>query len=498
MSSAHARREVASRSRLTGRLDGVLAWVAGCELPLALALTPILLSAPPFGLAVALLVPVIWAACAAMHPTRTPLDVPLLFFIALLPPCLLITLDGSRALPMLLGLVAGVALFRALARAQEQPLRDGRAVAIAAAGVALIGLLMADWVGGKLLPLDTMYALLPRIVPIPLPGSARGGINPNEVAGALVLLLPGAVVATVDSRPSPPMRAVIAGCAVIAVAVLTLTQSRLGYLGAACGLLALVAGWRTRRVRVRRAVLALALIVPALGELSLPPSSLFLAPTPAGARPVTTLDVRLVMWDRGLSMLRDAPWSGVGPGQFTEVLHTSYASEVIPRGTEWAVHAHNFALQAALDYGIPAAAAFFVLLAMALAHLSRLAACGRPQERLLALGLLGGWVGFLAYGIGDAVMLGSRGGILLWGMLGMGEALWLTSSLASNRSQPRNRALASGLAAGMGASAPGPCESGVAPARVRAAPDRADERSMGADSVPGGVRRSVPLRPVRA
>ena len=110
-------------------------------------------------------------------------------------------------------------------------------------------------------------------------------------------------------------------------------------------------------------------------------------------------------------------------------------------------HAHNEFLQAALDLGIPGLVAFISLYIVAFwmladgwrvtRHLQQNTAkspkgdyCEVPEEgslivtRSLILGLGGGLLAHLLYGLTDAVALGAKPGVLFWMLLGLIAGLY--------------------------------------------------------------------------
>jgi putative inorganic carbon (HCO3(-)) transporter len=133
-----------------------------------------------------------------------------------------------------------------------------------------------------------------------------------------------------------------------------------------------------------------------------------------------SLSGRLELWDRALLMLRDLPFTGVGPGQFSLVLHRWYEPLVLPPAT-YVPHAHNVLLQLALDLGVLGMAATLALGGTVVASAVR--AAHSPLRRLIAIGVSAGFVGFFAYGMTDAIAIGARGALPIWALLGLGMAI---------------------------------------------------------------------------
>ena len=88
---------------------------------------------------------------------------------------------------------------------------------------------------------------------------------------------------------------------------------------------------------------------------------LFFPVSAAEETTVNTLPGRLELWTRALSMLRDFGLVGVGPGQFEEIVMVLYPPFFTGLQGNFS-HAHNFYLQAAIDFGIPGLIALVALL----------------------------------------------------------------------------------------------------------------------------------------
>jgi putative inorganic carbon (HCO3(-)) transporter len=211
--------------------------------------------------------------------------------------------------------------------------------------------------------------------------------------------------------------------------VLLLTQSRSAYIGTAVGVLLVLAWWlRFTPLPARLRTILLGLLLLALATAAWLGWHLVTSWVTSAEGGLNTLPTRLELWDRGLYMLRDFPFTGIGMGQFSLVLHSLYTPFLT--GPETHVpHVHNVYLQLALDLGIPGALAFLLVLAACLHSTWRVATRpGDPQLALAAVGLAAGLVAFLVYGLTDAIVLGARGGLGLWIVLGLGAAVCRAAS----------------------------------------------------------------------
>jgi len=155
--------------------------------------------------------------------------------------------------------------------------------------------------------------------------------------------------------------------------------------------------------------------VPSLSSLSGVPFSL------------GTLEARIEIWSRALYGIQDFPFTGMGMNTFRTVVHVLYPLNRIGPDVEIG-HAHNEFLQAALDLGIPGLIAFldlymisFACLASTSRQIGQTSETGEDRllNQALVLGLGGGLVAHLLYGMTDAVALGAKPGVLFWMLLGL-------------------------------------------------------------------------------
>jgi putative inorganic carbon (HCO3(-)) transporter len=135
-----------------------------------------------------------------------------------------------------------------------------------------------------------------------------------------------------------------------------------------------------------------------------------------------TLETRMELWDRAVYMLQDFPFTGIGLGQFSPVLHALYVPLLVPPG-QFVPHAHNLYLEYALELGIPGAVAFALVVLAFFRQCARAARSADPLLRWTGLGLALGVFGFLVYGLADAIAPGARAGLVLWLLLGLGTAV---------------------------------------------------------------------------
>ena len=362
--------------------------------------------------------------------TPTPADVPLLILLATLPVGLWASAEPELSVPHLIKVVLGVALFYALVNSLD----DGRKLALAGWGLvlgtallALTSLLGTKWAGGKLPALSVLTGLLDRI-----PGVVRdvwysAGFHPNIVGGVLAIFVPVTAAYLLGPRGYRPgwarlaLRWLALGVLLAAeTLVLVLTQSRGGMLAFGVALVVVAIG-KDRRW----AWALLALVVAAAVGVYLygvqPAVELVMGGVAGNA--VTSAEGRLELFSRGLYILQDFSFTGIGPGMFQKVVPVLYPLFLIaPDNTPQ--HVHNIYLQMGIDHGFPGLIAFLalILLLLVIGVQAIRASRGRPWEPL-AVGLLAGLLAYLTHGLLDAIDYGSRGHFFVWVLFGLLGAL---------------------------------------------------------------------------
>ncbi len=443
---------------------------------LALAAPFLLFPSPSRSLAL-FVVPGLWivAWLAGREPLpHTPLNATLLLMFCMVLVSLWATYDIAVSLPKISGMVLGIGVFFAVAREAERP--RGWILSLLAflgigLGIAVLGVFGTNWFTSKITLFDAMTARLPRFI-TGLQG-AESGFQPNEVAGALMWVLPlmMAISVVLFFLPRSPKngdartlrkdwREKMRGWRLVGVTILCLaatffvaaifllSQSRGGYIGLALTLPALILialppRWRWYSL----AILALLAIVLGILLAShweavriwVTGSNLSnLASDPALS--LNTLEGRLEIWSRAIYGIQDFPFTGMGMNTFRKVVPVFYPLFLIGPDIDIA-HAHNEFLQAALDLGIPGLVAFLALYIGAFWMLVDIWRVTRhPQRntdhcllftahwslvtRSLTLGLGGGLFAHLLYGLTDAVALGAKPGILFWMLLGLIAGLY--------------------------------------------------------------------------
>jgi putative inorganic carbon (HCO3(-)) transporter len=367
---------------------------------------------------------------------RTGLEAPLAGVLVATCVATVPITDWQLGLPKVLGMALGAATLVAISNAVRSVAALDRAVlAIAGLAIALsgVGLVGAEWIVGKFPVLDPLYVHLPVLIRGVVANTRLGGIQPNELGGALVLVVP--LLLAQPLIPGSLRRhgmwpvAFVGAMGLLGLGVLVATQSRSAIVGASVALALLGGAAALQVVRSRAAHRWARVGAPlvwvaavALGAwVGWPMLARWLVLS-GDAGPLDSLEVRLELWDRAGAMLQDFPFTGIGLGQFNPVLHALYAPVVVPPAT-FVPHAHNVYLEYALELGIPGAVAFGLVVLGAFIGCWRGVRSADPRLQWTGLGIALGLLAFLVYGFTDAIAPGARAGLVLWTMLGLGGAI---------------------------------------------------------------------------
>ncbi len=385
----------------------------------------------------------IWLARWWLRGTPTiasPLILPILILIAGTFVSATVSIQAWTSAPKVYGVILGAAFFFATLNAIQS--RRDRAWAAfwlmsVCAAMAFAGLIGTDWAQGKIVSATFIYDRLPRFVQ-GIPRSIAGGFARNGVGGTLTFIVPllaALVVYKAQARTRKPERRennpatehwilktaflpILIISFFLALVTLALTQSRGGILGVGVGLLAVVI-WRERRFAWLIAIGAIILFgVVALGYGNALAEFVLKMDARNG-----TLASRLEVWQRGVMMVRDFPFTGIGIGTYNAIAHLQYPF-FIASPDEVVAHAHNQLLEVAVDVGIPGLIAYSALLvgfAISAARVYR--TTQDASVRALTVGLASGMLAFHVFGLTDAFILGSKPGILMWVFFGFVAAL---------------------------------------------------------------------------
>ena len=388
------------------------------------------------------------------------------------------TYDIAVSLSSIIELLVGIALFYTVVLFTNTTKRWWFALLLLGAlefAVSLAGLLSIRW-SKKFLAIAALTSIFPpRLLGIP---GIDEGIHPNIIAGTLLWVLPLVLLLTrfvilqgwllpalsitgnphsqdsqknlKNSANSASLRLILSSIfrkeflgaiAILIVALVTLgvfilTQSRGGYIAfavtAVCLFVLLLPKRRYQLIAV--GLLVILIIVGAVIAYSNRDALDGLLKNGDAADPALSLDTlegRVEIWSRALYGIEDFPFTGMGMNTFRKIVHVLYPLFLTSPDRDIG-HAHNEFLQAALDLGIPGLIAFISLYLISFWMLTQIwrAGVGDDPEltRTLALGLGGGLLAHLLFGLTDAVIFAAKPAILFWFLLGLIAALYRNST----------------------------------------------------------------------
>ncbi|MGB3713293.1 MAG: O-antigen ligase family protein [Candidatus Promineifilaceae bacterium] len=376
----------------------------------------------------------LWPWLKRQEPFRpTPFNGALLFFEIAILVGIVVTADPDLTLPKATGVVLGLTTWRYIVMTVRDKSTLSKATAIfllVGLGFIALGILGADW-RIKLPYFESLLRRLPSQL-VTLPESPEQGVQTNQLAAILLFYLPvilSLVIGWRSGRRQKPAIIILPVVLATTGALLLLTQSRSGYIGALFGVAAALLMWALtlqpsrKRTAVRLSLLAL-IFICLIALISIGPERLGnIWDEPAQETAIGnlgTINFRFEVWQWALVAIQDFPFTGTGLGTFRQVVHRLYPIDVQP-GSDIA-HAHNIFLQMGLDTGLPGLIAYLSILIIAFTGGWRTAKQD-SELRPLSIGLLASLVAFHVYGMTDALALGSKPGLILWIMLGLLAAM---------------------------------------------------------------------------
>jgi O-antigen ligase len=377
------------------------------------------------GLALAA-IPLLWLArwLGRGSLTRpTPVDVPIFVLLLMVPVGVWAAADRSLARPEVTRILLGVALFYAVVNGLDSPGRLSLVFVLFLPATALLALvvLLSPLVPYDKIPLirlPSIYEWLPDVV---RPFWNPDGFSKNIAGGILAMVAPVAAAASLWHRRLVPKLAWAVAFLAAALALI-LTQSR-GAIVALFAALLVMAITRTRWFLIAIPLLGAGglVAVQSLGGSWL--GHLLLSDT--AAQGVGTLEGRIDIWTRALTMIRDYPVTGIGLGMFDQVRDLLYPISLTGPTTR-VFHPHNIYLATAVDAGLPGLLAFLSLLVLLLVMAVQSVRLARGDAlRPLAFGLLGALVATVAHGLFDSITSFIKASSIAWAFFGLATALWL-------------------------------------------------------------------------
>lgn len=291
--------------------------------------------------------------------------------------------------------------------------RDVMVVGFMCLGAALaLGSLLVMAVPTVKLPvMGRLFAYLPNVLP--------RRVNPNYVGGMLVFFAFLPLWRLIWCRGRGWLAWVIAGAV---WGGLLLAQSRGALLGAGMALAVTMAC----QFRWARWLALLGLVSGAFLFAEMGIGTVLDPVGAAGAH--RTWEGRAELWQRAVYIAQDFSFTGIGLHGFPVVVDLLYPLFLIGPNARMP-HAHNMFLQVAVDMGIPGFVAFWMLLGawggMVWDALRRTAAGSNAEGfRPVVLGLFGGMLAHVMYGVMDAITLGEKAGVAFWMVLALTVAVW--------------------------------------------------------------------------
>ncbi|MBI5035629.1 MAG: O-antigen ligase family protein [Chloroflexi bacterium] len=422
----------------------VARWLVRLEIPILTAIYVYFVISDQVPLAAFGLLLLIWLArwwTTKRLTLTTPFDLPILLLLAWLPLSLSVSIYTWQSLPKVYGVILGVTFFYAIVNTIQSRRDLSWAVfwlVVVCAAISFAGLVGTDWAQNKIISASFIYDRLPRFIQ-GIPRSIAGGFARNGVGGTLTFVVPLLASLSLarikwDADERRPTRTnslfqrssawlwrsapqsvrvqfkfIVMAAFLLAIGTLALTQSRGGLLGAAVGLLG-VAIWRERRFAWLLVIGAIGLaVLVATGYGNALVNFVLQMDARSG-----TLASRMEVWQRGLMMVQDYPFTGIGIGTYNSIAHLLYPF-FIAAPDEVVAHAHNNLLEVAVDVGIPGLIAYIALLTgFVVAATRAYRATIDTGVRALIVGLGLGMLAHQVFGLTDAFILGTKPGVLLW------------------------------------------------------------------------------------
>ena len=395
---------------------------------------------PAAGLAALGMMWLIYWGLSGWRFPATPMDLPILGLLLLLPISLAISIDWELSLPKVYGLVLGVSIYYWIVNVLRNYQRLHLAVLaliILALIIAILGLVGSDQSVSGISSISRISEQLPRLL-TSVPRMTYGGINPNTIGGALVFFVPLLASLLWDGgafkrkylkgRQFPLLKIIGYKSLVLFVLALVLfslllTQSRGAYLGSAVGLL-VMAIWKDRRfLWALPVMLAIFLIFLNSFEISSPGELIALLDTNEDS----TIPGRLESWSNSIYLIKDFPFTGTGLSTYNRLFKEVYS--FIPFSLQGAgsFHPHNTFLGVAIDLGIPALVLYLALLSSfaGMVWYTFKSKSVRSIIRVLLIGLACGLLAHQVFGITDAYLLGTKLGAIMWIFFGLAAAVYV-------------------------------------------------------------------------
>lgn len=356
-----------------------------------------------------------WLASGRLS-VRTPANWSIIGLVLMLPLTLLVTPHPDTTIPQVYRLLTGIALYYALANWTTSAVR----FRLIWGGVGLAGAMLAFFALISVEEIQRTVDFVPASLYDTFVQTISDAVNPNVMAGQLVILLP-MLLAPLAFAVRWPVRWLLwlltSGVILVMVGVLLLTQSRgaLMALGAALATMFLLR-WPESWLRVVLLVLIGGAGLHLFGwERLLDP--VFAKDALGGT------EGRIEIWTRAWYILQDFPFTGCGMGNFQQTVAFLYPYIITPEGK--GEHAHNIFFQVGADLGLGGLIAWLAVLLLVVVAAGQAyrygAAAGNNEIAAAGAGLVCSQVALVTHGMVDAVT---------WGMIRPAPLVWVLWGLA--------------------------------------------------------------------
>ncbi len=311
-------------------------------------------------------------------------------------------------------LLVGIVFFYAIVNWSSTSTRNGYLVTgifLTGLGLSALATVSVDWTIGKI-------TLIPASIYQYFSILVSDQINPNVLAGSLVLLFPvPAAILAFNWKGMTRVNRLLASVSALAMLLMImLSQSRSAWIALGVSLLVLAAlrwrwGW----------VVGLSTVIVMIVTMQWFRASTLGFYMLGGFQGV--INTRIGIWSRAVYLLKNLPISGIGFGNFPEFTSIFYPLQ--ESGGNAIPHAHNLYLQIGLDMGMPGMLSWLAVWMAVIAcawNLIKHSKGSQPefkgQYQLLRGAAAGLFASQIALGVNGVV------DVLIWGMVRSAPLVW--------------------------------------------------------------------------
>jgi putative inorganic carbon (HCO3(-)) transporter len=399
------------------------------EVALLAVMTPLFVFPKPEWTWLFLVFPLLWTVRWALEKngvgdskSRTVVDVAILILCIQILVSTLMSGDVPASLPKIAGILYGIFVFYALVRLLRTDI-----LIKAGVGVFIVGGIALASMGlvGMSKSREPFFAKAVNFLLEKIPQKNWGlkgaelGLNPNALAGVMMLFVPlCAVLAVWGLKKGAGRHLVSQRIDLVLFSVLTLYYGLILFLTQSIGswLALVVCLWFVLPSWKAKAAGFVPIVVFVIIIMVLIPGKYGKAAAKQG-QPLLNkkVEARFKFWNEGLEAVGERPFTGIGVNQLR--MRPGFKYEYS--------HAHNQMLHTAAELGIPGLAAYLAILMgsgyMCL-EIWRKAPAG--WMRAAAQGLGAGQLAHFVFGLGDTIPLGAKPGIFFWVSLALISSIY--------------------------------------------------------------------------